>query len=67
MFTDLKQAFGKEDIAFHLSSSSRAIEWRKNKLSRLEQYVDQIYISLYKYLHINKKLLKDTYIYTLGC
>ena len=38
--TDLKQTFGKEDITFPPSSSSKAIEFRKDNLSQLEQYVD---------------------------
>ena len=32
-FTYLKQTFGKEDITFILSSSSRDVEWRKSDLS----------------------------------
>ena len=34
-FTDLKKSFGKEDIDFPLSSSSRAIERRKNYIGQL--------------------------------
>ena len=65
-FPDLNQTFGKEDINFPVSPSSRSIEWRKNDMSELGQYVYQIDTSMYKDFTINKKYFKDPFIYTLG-
>ena len=38
----------------------------KNNLIQLEQYADLIDTSMPKDFSINKKCLKDTYIYTFG-
>ena len=46
-FSDLNQTFGKKDITFPLSSSSREIEWRKDNLNGLDQFLDQIDTSMY--------------------
>ena len=66
-FPGLNQTFGEEYITFPISSSSRAIEWRKNNLNKLDQYVDRIDTSLYKYFRINRKCFKDPNIYKLRC
>ena len=52
---DLKQTFGKEDMNFPLSLSSRAIECKKN-LSNLEQYLDLSVTGLYKDFRTNKNI-----------
>ena len=66
-FTDLNQTISKEDITFPIFSSARAIEWRKNYLNELDQFVDPIDTSLYKYFTINIKSINDPNIYNLGC
>ena len=64
-FPELKQTFQKEDITFILYSSSRDTEWRKNNMIELELYMGQIDRRLYNYFTINKKIFKDSFIYTL--
>ena len=65
-FSELKQDFGKEGIAFTSSSSSIAIEWRNEHLIELELYVDKIDTSLYGDFTINTRHFKDYFIFILG-
>ena len=66
-FHDLNQKFGKEDINFPLSSSSRAIEWRKKNLNGLDKFVDRIDTCLCEDFRINIKSINDPNIYILVC
>ena len=65
-FSELKQDFGEEGIAFPSSSSSIAIEWRNEHLLELELYVDKIDTSLYGDFTINTRHFKDYFIFILG-